>query len=445
MVDTDIPEGMPDQWRSGVSVRKRDESQVRVRRSARRRWVGRAAGVAVVAAVAVGVAPGVADAQPYRPSNSDISAAQQAANDAAAQVGQITAQLATAQAAVDSANAHANLALDQYWKKQQAYDDAVKSAATAKAAADKAQVDLSAARVAVAKFARDSYMSGSTSSRMTSLVTSGSPAQMLERMALLSAAGDNRSQVLTTVAVVEKQAQAANTAAQTAATQAGELKQQAQAALDAAQAEKSSAIQQQQAFQAQQDAAHTSLQQAQATLASLQGQVTVANNYDAQQAAAAAASNAAPPPAAAPSGPPAGAGSSSAAETAIAAASRYIGTPYAWGGGSLTGPSWGFWPDLGVMGFDCSGLTRFAYAQAGIVLPRVASDQYLAAPHVSGSNLQRGDLVFYATNTSQAWTIHHVAIYLGNGQMLEAPESGKSIRVTAMRWGEFIGGARPSA
>jgi cell wall-associated NlpC family hydrolase len=412
-----------------------------------------------VAALAVGLAPGVADAKPKRPSSSQISAAQQAANAAAAAEGQVRGQLANAQAAVDSANAHAALALDQYEGKQQAYDDAVTKANAAQAAADKAQADLSDAKAAVASFARDSYMSGSTSSRMTSLITSGSPAQMLERAALLDAVGDNRSQVLTTVTVVEKQAEVANTTAKTAMSQAGELKQQAQAALQQAQALRASAVQQQQAFQAQEAAAQSTLQQAQSNLASLQGQKVAADQYDAQQAAAAAAAAAAQAAASnsggggggsAPSGPPAGPGSSSAAETAINAAMRYVGTPYAWGGGTLTGPSRGFADgngndDSNVIGFDCSGLTRYAYYQAGITIQRQSTMQYLTLPHVARADLQRGDLVFWAFNTGNPYTIHHVAIYLGNNQIIEAPESGERVRVTSMRWSGYIGAARPSA
>jgi cell wall-associated NlpC family hydrolase len=141
----------------------------------------------------------------------------------------------------------------------------------------------------------------------------------------------------------------------------------------------------------------------------------------------------------------AGAGSASAVESAISAAREYLGTIYAWGGGSLSGPSEGWGIDAGVVGFDCSGLTRYAYAQAGISIPRNSSAQYSALPRVSRNDLQRGDLVFWATNTSRASTIHHVAIYLGGGQILEAPQSGSRVRVTAMRWTGFIGGVRPSA
>jgi cell wall-associated NlpC family hydrolase len=136
-------------------------------------------------------------------------------------------------------------------------------------------------------------------------------------------------------------------------------------------------------------------------------------------------------------------GRSPATRTAIAAALAYVGQMYAWGGGSLTGPTEGFGPDAGVVGFDCSGLTRYAYAQAGIAIPRVAADQYAALPSVS--DLQPGDLVFYATDPRDPATVHHVAMYLGRGRMIEAPESGERVHVTAMRYGyEYIGAVRPT-
>ncbi|OMQ16688.1 hypothetical protein A7K94_0200900, partial [Modestobacter sp. VKM Ac-2676] len=145
------------------------------------------------------------------------------------------------------------------------------------------------------------------------------------------------------------------------------------------------------------------------------------------------------------SGARAGAGSASAAETAIDAAERWLGTIYSWGGGALNGPSVGWGVDAGVVGFDCSGLTRYAYAQAGVSIPRNSSQQYRALPKVSRADLQRGDLVFWATDTSDPSTIHHVALYVGGGRILEAPQSGSVIRVASMRWGGFIGGVRPSA
>jgi cell wall-associated NlpC family hydrolase len=284
-------------------------------------------------------------------------------------------------------------------------------------------------------------MSGSTSSRLTALLTSGSPSQMLERSALLDAAGDNRSKVLDQVAVAQHEAAVAADAAHTSLAKADTLKRQAAAALASAEQQEAGARQQAAAFQTQQVQFQAQLQQAQTTLASLQGQRAAAVAYDQQQAAAAkqASSSASYTP------PAAGPGSSGAARTAINAALRWVGTRYAWGGGSLTGPSEGWGIDAGVVGFDCSGLTRYAYYQAGISIPRNSTAQYAALPKVSRTNLQPGDLVFYAFDTSDPSTIHHVAMYLGNGQMIEAPESGERVHVTAMRWGGYIGAVRPSA
>jgi len=432
------------------------------------RWLGRAAGVAVVAALAVGVVPGTADAAPRNPSDGEISAAQNDASAVARQAGQAAADLAKAQAAVDDANAHAALALDQFEGKQQAYEAAQAKAASAAAAARKAQGELADARAAVAQFARDSYMSGSTSPGMQAVLTSGSPSQMLERAALLGAAGDHRSNVLNVVTVVEHKASVAKAAAQTSVKKAGVLKQQAQTALASAEALRAGAVQQETALQTKKVALDAQLTQAKQKVNGLVGERAAADEFAKQQAAAQAVELAAQPtpePApqsssggsAAPSGdtassgggsdpaPQAGPGSSSAAETAIAAAKRWVGTRYAWGGGSLTGPSVGWGIDAGVVGFDCSGLTRYAYAQAGITIERQSTMQYMTLPHVSRDNLQRGDLVFWAFNTSNAWTIHHVAIYLGGDMIIEAPESGKTVRITSMRWTGFIGGARPSA
>lgn len=106
-------------------------------------------------------------------------------------------------------------------------------------------------------------------------------------------------------------------------------------------------------------------------------------------------------------GPEADTTSSDAGYAAVLYAQGQIGIPYLWGG---DGPAEG--------GFDCSGLTRAAYLAAGIDLPRTAQTQYEAGPLVPpGEPLQIGDLVFYGT----ASNIHHVAIYIGDGQMITAP------------------------
>ncbi|UGQ13601.1 bifunctional lytic transglycosylase/C40 family peptidase [Yinghuangia sp. ASG 101] len=121
----------------------------------------------------------------------------------------------------------------------------------------------------------------------------------------------------------------------------------------------------------------------------------------------------------------------SAAQTAIAFAQAAIGTPYLWGG---DGPVEG--------GFDCSGLTKAAYAAAGVTLPRVAQDQYAAGPQVPyGAPLMPGDLVFYGT----ASNIHHVGLYVGDGKMIDAPFTGALVRLERFRWvgDDYYGATRP--
>jgi cell wall-associated NlpC family hydrolase len=125
----------------------------------------------------------------------------------------------------------------------------------------------------------------------------------------------------------------------------------------------------------------------------------------------------------------------SRAQTAIDAALSQVGVPYQWGGDG---------PAAGDQGFDCSGLTVFAYAAAGISLPRTAHTQYAAGPHVPGdAALQPGDLVFYGTPSA----VHHVGVYVGDGRMVNAPTYGLPVQVSYYRWrgDDFLGATRPAA
>jgi cell wall-associated NlpC family hydrolase len=418
------------------------------RRRAGARVARRLAGVVAAAAVCLTLAPGTADAAPTAPSDAQIGQAQQAQTDAAQQVGALSAELATAQARVDAARARSAIALDTFQGKQAEHEAAQVTAAGAAATAQRARDDLAVARAHLADFARQSYLRGSTAPTLEALVTADGPAQMVARAVLLEAAGAHQGDVVVQVTAAEQQATAADAAAQDALAQAAALREEAADALAAAEALETGAREQAAALAARQASLQQQLEQAQQALLGLEGARTAARTYAAQQAAAAAQAATRHSVATAGTAGPAttaGAGSSSAVETAISAARGHLGSSYAWGGGSLDGPSVGWGVDAGIVGFDCSGLTRYAYAQAGISVPRNSSAQYKALPKVSRADLQRGDLVFWATDTGNASTIHHVAIYLGNGQILEAPQSGSVIRVTSMRWSGFIGGARPSA
>ncbi len=146
-------------------------------------------------------------------------------------------------------------------------------------------------------------------------------------------------------------------------------------------------------------------------------------------------------------------GISGTARTVLQAALAQQGVPYSWGGGGPKGPSSGSCCSPGgqdgsrVVGFDCSGLTQYAFARVGVVLPRTAADQAGVGQRIPASAgygaLQPGDLVFYGYDPTANSTIHHVGIYLGNGQMINAPRPGTVVRldpVTAMP--DYAGGAR---
>jgi cell wall-associated NlpC family hydrolase len=121
-----------------------------------------------------------------------------------------------------------------------------------------------------------------------------------------------------------------------------------------------------------------------------------------------------------------------AAAVAIAEASTHLGQPYVWG---ATGPE----------AFDCSGLTLTAYRAAGINLPRTAAQQWFAGPQVALGDLAPGDLLFWAYDVTNPSTIHHVAMYVGNGQMIAAPHTGDVVKVQPVYLDGYIGAIRPTA
>ncbi|MGL5857254.1 MAG: NlpC/P60 family protein [Angustibacter sp.] len=119
------------------------------------------------------------------------------------------------------------------------------------------------------------------------------------------------------------------------------------------------------------------------------------------------------------------------AAAAIQAAATRLGMPYVWG---ATGPS----------SFDCSGLMMWSYAQAGLAIPRNSRAQYAGLPHIPLSALAPGDLVFYASDTNNPATIHHVGMYVGAGLSLYAPRTGSVVKIGPVGYGTIIGAARPS-
>ncbi|MGB7364832.1 MAG: NlpC/P60 family protein, partial [Rhodococcus sp. (in: high G+C Gram-positive bacteria)] len=128
---------------------------------------------------------------------------------------------------------------------------------------------------------------------------------------------------------------------------------------------------------------------------------------------------------------------SAAIELVIDRGMSVLGTPYSWGGGNENGPTRGIrdggvadsYGDYNKVGFDCSGLMMYAFGGLGISLPHYTGYQYTAGKQVPSSQMRRGDMIFYGPGASQ-----HVALYLGDGKMLEAPQSGSVVKVSPVRY-----------
>ncbi len=116
---------------------------------------------------------------------------------------------------------------------------------------------------------------------------------------------------------------------------------------------------------------------------------------------------------------------SSRAGVAIQAARSQLGVPYRFAAS-----------EPGVA-FDCSGLTKYAWGQAGVYLPHQSRAQYASVPHVPKSQAQPGDLIFYYS------PISHVGIYLGGGQLIHAPATGDVVKISSVNWGRVVGVGRP--
>ena len=117
-----------------------------------------------------------------------------------------------------------------------------------------------------------------------------------------------------------------------------------------------------------------------------------------------------------------------ASEYVIRRGMSQIGVPYSWGGGNAAGPSHGIDSGASITGFDCSGLVLYSFAGVGIKLPHYSGSQYNLGRKIPTSQMRRGDVIFYGPGGSQ-----HVTIYLGDGQMLEAPDIGLKVRVAPVR------------
>lgn len=448
----------------------------------------RTAVVGVTAALAVTLAPQAAYAKPRDPGDGAITAAQQEKSRKASEVGRLTGLVAQADGDATRAQDRAELAVEKYNKAVVDLDTATRKAAAAKAAVAASAKAVKTARADFSKFARGSYMQGSTiGSSTTALMDADSPSDLLQRADLLTYASKHKLDVIGRVerATVRK-ANSESTArqllaAQTAATdQANRLKIEAAREVADARAKLATLQIQKTALNAQLEAARIKLNGLYAERARYQAYQKALREAAAREAArqrklraeaaarAAAAARAEAAAAASSSssssssGPSSGRSSSSGGSSRSSAphwsggggwsaakgqrvadaAMRWLGMPYSWGGGTVSGPTWG---QGGPVGFDCSGLALWAWGQVGTYLPHYSGYQFNSGRHISRSNLMPGDLVFWAYNTSDPGSIHHVAIYIGGGRIIQAPQTGDVVKISYMWSGGYIGAARPGA
>ena len=283
--------------------------------------------------------------------------------------------------------------------------------------------------------ALQAYTSGATDSEFAGLFSSGGERSMATQEyqkvagAQMQQTIDTLHQLQQSLGVQESQLQGTETQARSAAAQVASSEQQAQA------------------LQAQQQATLSQVKGQVATLLSQQqhaqqqlAAAVYAQQVAAQQAAAAAAAQRAA--AAAAAAHPAGGGGGGpvsanvpvapGAQGAVQAAESQLGVPYVWGGESPRGS-----PNPG---FDCSGLTQWSWGQAGVSLPRTAQEQYDAIPHVPVPAMQPGDLVFWNDGTT---SVQHVGMYVGNGDVIDAPQTGENVQIQPIWYNGLVGAGRP--
>jgi cell wall-associated NlpC family hydrolase len=305
---------------------------------------------------------------------------------------------------------------EQYNQAIAAKEAAQKNADQAQADMQRAQSDLNDAVASLSKRAADAFTGVGTS--VDVLLGADTFSEFSDRLEFMNRLAQDDSDLATKAAAARQRAEWAQQQYQKAVAEHAAAAKKADAARSQAQQEYN---QQQQTIQhmkaeiaAAQQARQEALQQAQQQAAAAGPAATGTTSSGGGIGTPAPSGGTNPPPP-----------TSSGAAGAVQAAKSVLGTPYVWGGAS---PS---------TGFDCSGLTMWAWAQVGVSLPHSSVAQYSAIPHVDRSNLQPGDLLFFYS------PIHHVAMYIGGNSMIHAPHTGSTVQISPIYWSDFVGAGRP--
>jgi cell wall-associated NlpC family hydrolase len=373
--------------------------------------------------------PAMALRQPDYPSWDDVEQARH--NEAAAQatVEQIEGILIRLEAEAAELNRIALELGEEYALASSALEVATAKLDRLKSQADAAQERAEESEQQVAVIVAQLARSGGGDVTIGLLLGSADDADsLLARLGMADRLSASSAALLERAIYDKKTAQALATDARAAERERQRLADEAQEKFDLAQAAAADA-------QAKADAQRADIGRMYAQLATLKG-TTEAVEREYQQGLAANPPSA-PPPAPPPATPPPGVDPappppvSGAVESAIAYASAQLGEPYQYGG-------------MGPNAWDCSGLTKASYASVGVYIgPHSSTDQYnyMSAQGrlVPRDQWQRGDLLFYSYGGSESTPRkYHVAIYLGNGKMIEAPNPTAPVRIVNVRYGDLV-------
>ncbi|NYI84925.1 NlpC/P60 family protein [Saccharopolyspora hordei] len=411
---------------------------------------------AITLLVAVGLAsPGVVAAvppPPPNPSDAELQAGRERSQQVAGRVGELANQLAEAeakllelQAQVELTMEDANKARVDLVRAEAAHAEARRAAEAARAEAEVAGQRIEQHRERLDRFVAGSYRQGSQIGSATAFVGSRDPEEVLDRALYLDVISRSELDVLEDLqrARVEKVnkdslARAALAEAEATRRAADEARRAAAQAERAAIAAQDTQAAQARRLEAGKAAVEAQLAEARSHVSGLEQQRDRYQEWlAAKEREEAAAAQAAPQSTG--SGGPARPVSGRSVEVVVSRALSQLGVPYAWGGGNSRGPTRGIRDggvadahgDYAKIGFDCSGLMIYAFAGAGVSLDHYSGYQYQSGRRVPLAQARRGDLLFWQTGGR----IHHVALYLGDGTMVEAPYSGAKVRVTSVRYG----------
>jgi len=428
------------------------ENRERMSRIGRLLVVGVSAALALTVAVApVSAAPLSAKPTPtVAPTPTPGPLTQKVAADAA--VATLAEQIMAAQAKIAAAQVVADAAQQQYTIQTALSAQAAAAAEAANKQRQQMQDLVDKQHVAVTEMVTSAYESGvkMPGAAIASLITAPDPQSLVTREDMRRRIQSDQADVLADYsqkldALTAAQKAAADALAQqTAATAAAQQAvQDAQTAMALASTEKVNLDTALASAQAQAAAAAMALAQSQSSLTWLTpDQAKALNDQYRAQAAAAAALPIAPNP---------GHWTAEMGQSVANRALQWLGTPYAWNGGNVAGPTRGVAVDYdsrndgNIIGFDCSGLVLYAWGPY-LRLPHLAASQYLKAGslHPAATDLLPGDLVFWSSSGG-ASGISHVAIYIGNGNVVQAPASGDVVKVSPLNGVEsgYFGATRP--